>query len=44
MRGAWIKDNLFTISEDQIKVNALSDLSDISTVDIKDKTKDKKEE
>ena len=44
MRGAWIKDNLFTISEDQIKVNALSDLADISTVDIKDKTKDKKEE
>lgn len=44
MRGAWINNNLFTISEDQIKVNSLNDLSEIGTVDIKDKTKDKKEE
>ena len=44
MRGAWINNNLFTISEDQIKVNSLNDLSDVGTVNVKDKTKDKKEE
>lgn len=34
LRGLWIKNNIFTVSEDMIKVNNLSDLSQISEIKI----------
>ena len=38
LRGLWIKDNLFTVSEDMIKVNNLKTLEEISTMKIEDKS------
>lgn len=35
LRGLWIEDNLYTISEKMIKVNRLEDLSEISSLVIK---------
>lgn len=35
LRGIWIEDNLYTVSEDMIKVNKLDDLTPISEVKIK---------
>ncbi len=35
IRGIWIENNLFTISEDMIKVNNLEDLSQIAELNIK---------
>ena len=35
IRGIWIENNLFTISEDMIKVNNLEDLSQIAELTIK---------
>lgn len=35
LRGLWIEDNLYTISENMIKVNKLTDLSEIDTIIIK---------
>lgn len=32
LRGMWIEDNLYTVSEDMIKVNKLDDLTEISTL------------
>ena len=37
LRGMWIKNNLFTISEDMIKVNDLDDLSAVSELKINEK-------
>ncbi len=37
LRGMWIKNNLFTISEDMIKVNDLDDLSSVSELKINEK-------
>ncbi len=41
LRGVYIDDNLYTVSEDSIKVNKLSDLSEISSINIKSKGVDK---
>ena len=35
LRGLWIEDNLYTISEETIKVNKLDNLEEISKLDIK---------
>lgn len=35
IRGMWIENNLFTVSEDMIKVNNLEDLSQIAELNIK---------
>ncbi len=35
LRGVYIDDNLYTVSEDHIKVNYLEDLTEISSLDIK---------
>ena len=37
LRGLWINDNLFTVSEDMIKVNKLDDLSLISELKYKNR-------
>jgi len=37
LRGIWINDNLFTVSEDMIKVNKLDDLSLISELKYKNR-------
>jgi len=37
LRGVYIKDNLFTVSEDAIKVNELEDLKEISSIKINEK-------
>ena len=37
LRGVYINNNLFTVSEDMIKVNALDDLKEISSININDK-------
>ena len=34
LRGLWIEDNLYTVSEKMIKVNKLGDLSQISELEI----------
>ncbi len=34
LRGMWIEDNLFTVSEEMIKVNKLDDLTEISTLNL----------
>lgn len=34
LRGLWIEDNLFTISEDMIKVNKLDNLEEIDSINI----------
>lgn len=36
LRGMWIEENLYTVSEDMIKVNKLDDLSQISELKIKE--------
>ena len=36
LRGMWIEDNLYTISEDMIKVNKLEDLTPVSELKIKE--------
>lgn len=36
LRGMWIEDNLYTVSEDMIKVNKLDDLTQISELKIKE--------
>ena len=35
LRGLWIEDNLYTVSESMIKVNRLDDLEEISKLEIK---------
>ena len=35
LRGLWIEDNLYTVSETAIKVNKLDNLEEISKLDIK---------
>ena len=35
LRGLWIKNNLYTISEDMIKVNSLENLESICELNIK---------
>ena len=37
LRGLWIKNNLFTVSENMIKVNDLKDLKEISKLKINEK-------
>lgn len=36
LRGMWIEENLYTVSEDMIKVNKLDDLTQISELKIKE--------
>ena len=36
LRGMWIEDNLFTVSEDMIKVNKLDTLENICELNIKE--------
>ena len=36
LRGMWIEDNLYTVSEDMIKVNKLEDLTLVSELKIKE--------
>ena len=36
LRGLYIDDNLYTVSEDYIKVNSLDDLQEISQLKIKE--------
>lgn len=37
LRGLYIDDNLYTVSENKIKVNRLDDLTEISSLDLKNK-------
>lgn len=39
LRGLWIENDLFTVSEDMIKVNKIDDLSLISELKLKENTK-----
>ena len=43
LRGLYIDDNLYTVSEDEIKVNDLKELNEISSVKISDKGEMKNE-
>lgn len=36
LRGMWIEDNLFTVSENMVKVNKLEDLQEITSLNIKE--------
>ena len=36
LRGLYIENNLYTISEDYVKVNKLNDLTEVSSLKIKE--------
>ena len=42
LRGLYIDDNLYTVSEEKIKVNKLDDLTEINSINIESKGVDKK--